>query len=124
MAYVVNVIFYRMHLWKVRPCISPMFSALLFHAKPSTALLQPVIRNVTSCYKLRSDLIQFCAATKYISRVVFVVLEGKLLMSRHAWNLSVHEKAREFFAGSPKPFADEFIHPLEECGEFRVGEER
>ena len=101
-----------------------MFSTLLFHAKPSTALLQPVIRNVTSCYKLRSDLIQFCAATKYISRVVLVVLEGKLLMSRHAWNISVHEKAREFFAGSPKPFADEFIHSLEECGEFRVGEER
>src|SRR5215471_10625286 len=74
MAYVVNVIFHRMHLWKVHPCISPMFSALLFHAKPSTALLQPVIRNVTSCYKLRSDLIQFCAATKYISRVVLVVL--------------------------------------------------
>jgi hypothetical protein len=56
--------------------------------------------------------------------VVLVVLEGKLLMSRHAWSTSIHERAGEFFAGSPKPFANEFIHSLEECGEFRVGEER
>jgi hypothetical protein len=55
---------------------------------------------------------------------VIVLLEAKLLMSRHAWNISVHEKARGFFAGSPKRFADEFIHSLEECGESRVGEER
>ena len=75
------------------------------------------------CYELRSDLIQFYAATKYILRVVIVLLEAKLLMSRHAWNISVHEKARGFFAGSPKRFADEFIHSLEECGESRVGEE-
>ena len=103
-----------------RQCLAPYY----FMLSPRLPFSSPVIRSVTSCYKLRSDLIQFCAATKYILRVVFVVLEGKLLMSRHAWNISVHEKAREFFAGSPKPFADEFIHSLEECGEFRVGEER
>src|SRR5215469_1169913 len=124
MAYRGECNFCRVHLSKVQPSISPMFSTLLFHAKPSTALLRPVIRSVTSCYKLRSDLIQFCAATKYILRVVLVLLEGKLPMSRHAWNISVYEKARKFFAGSPQPFAHEFIHSPEECGEFRVGEER
>jgi hypothetical protein len=57
--------------------------------------------------------------------VVIVLLEGKLLMSRHAWEISNRERAREFFAGSPAPFADEFIDSLEECGgESRVGEER
>ena len=76
------------------------------------------------CYELRSDLIQFYAATKYILRVVIVLLEGKLLMSRHAWSTSIHERAGEFFAGSPAPFADEFIHSLVECHERCTGEER
>src|SRR5215469_9659754 len=70
MAYRGECNFCRVHLWKVQPSISPMFGTLLFHAKPSTAFLQPIIRSVTSCYKLHSDLIQFCAATKYISGVV------------------------------------------------------
>jgi hypothetical protein len=73
---------------------------------------------------IRLTLIQSHTATKYILRVVIVLLEGKLLMSRHAWKISNRERAREFFAGSPAPFADEFIHSLEECGESRVGEER
>jgi hypothetical protein len=56
--------------------------------------------------------------------VVIVLLEGKLLMSRHAWSTSIHERAGEFFAGSPAPFADEFIHSLVECHERCTGEER
>ena len=93
---------------------------MLSLARPSLACYQ----NCNFVLRIAPDLTQFYAATKYILRVVIVLLEGKLLMSRHAWSTSVHERAGEFFAGSPAPFADEFIHSLVECHERCTGEER